>query len=139
MIEESVEKINNLKNINEYMKKNNYKIIISDLIIDNMTEALMKYKKHNILLIGEAGVGKTAIVEKYAEILNKHIVPQELREKIIYELSLNNLISGCKYRGDFEEKVEEIFNNINENSIIFIDEIHNALHCGAADGAIALG
>ncbi len=96
--------------------------------IKELVKILSKYKKSNAIIVGKTGIGKTALVEKLAIEINKHKIPQ-LRDTTVYELSLNNLIAGTKYRGEFEEKIEKILQDVKNNKevILFIDEIHNIL------------
>lgn len=102
---------------------------------------LLRAKKNNPVLIGEAGVGKTAIVEGLAQRIAEGNIYPELRDKRIIELDLNALISGTKYRGEFEERLEGILKELKENPnvILFIDEIHNIVGAGAAQGALDAG
>lgn len=95
-------------------------------------------EKNNALIIGEAGVGKSALVEKLAYLINQKKVNEGLKGKIIYELSLSSIVAGTKYRGEFEEKLRKIIDKVKEmdNVIIFIDEIHNLIGAGGAEGAI---
>ena len=87
------------------------------------------------MIIGEAGVGKSALVEKLAMMINQGKVVDSLKNKIIYELSLSSLVAGTKYRGEFEEKFKKIIDKVKDldNVIIFIDEIHNVIGAGGAD------
>lgn len=103
-----------------------------------LVETLLRKNKNNPLLIGKAGVGKTAIVEELARRITRKQVPEILQDKEIILLNMGTLIAGTKYRGEFEERltniIEEIINN--ENVIIFIDEIHTLIGAGGAEGAI---
>lgn len=113
-------------------------VIGRDKEINRLIEVLLRRKKNNPLLLGEAGVGKTAIVEGLAlKISNKSVPPQLLNKKII-SLSLANLVAGTKYRGEFEDKVNKIILELEENPdlILFIDEIHSLVGAGGAEGAI---
>lgn len=132
---------NNLKygvNLNEKVKNKNYNITGRDKELNELIEALCKKDKSNAILIGEAGVGKTAIVEALAEKINKDQVPEYLKNKQIIELTISSIVSGTRYRGDFEEKIEKIINEFesNEDLILFIDEIHTIVGAGGAEGAI---
>ena len=90
------------------------------------------------MIIVEACVGKSALVEKLAMMINQGKVVDSLKNKIIYELSLSSLVAGTKYRGEFEEKFKKIIDKVKDldNVIIFIDEIHNVIGAGGAEGAI---
>lgn len=95
-------------------------------IIDEMIHVLIRKEKSNPLLIGKPGVGKTTLIESLAQLINEGKVPLQLKDKEIYEINLNSLLSGTNFRGDFEKRVENIINLIkeNKNAILFIDEIH---------------
>lgn len=108
--------------------------------ISSILQILMRKNKCNPLLIGDAGVGKTAIVEEIARRLNKANVPESLKGYKIMKIDLSELIAGTKYRGDFEEKLNKILHQVeHEKKIIFIDEIHTLVNAGGADGAISAG
>ncbi|MCK9535996.1 MAG: AAA family ATPase [Bacilli bacterium] len=114
-------------------------VIGRDEEIRRIIQVLARKTKNNVILIGEAGVGKTAIVEGLAERIVKNDVPSTLKDKIIYELDMGALIAGAKYRGEFEERLKAILNKIKESDgkiILFIDEIHLIIDAGKADGAI---
>ena len=106
--------------------------------IKNTIEILCRRKKNNPVLIGEAGVGKTAIVEELSRRISLGEVPNLLRNKRIISLDMSNMVAGTKYRGEFEERVNRILKEIeeNENIILFIDEIHTIVGAGGAEGAI---
>ncbi len=106
--------------------------------INSVIEALLRKKKSNPLLIGSAGVGKTAIVEELARRINSGLVPNELLNKTIVMLEMGSLVSGTKYRGEFEERLTKIIKEVidNKNIILFIDEIHTLINAGGAEGAI---
>ena len=114
------------------------KVICRDKEIDKIILTLTRKKKCNPLLIGPAGVGKTAIVEELTRRINKCLVPDSLRNYKIYMVEMGSLISGTKYRGDFEERLNQIIKEIitSKNVILFIDEIHSMVGAGGADGAI---
>lgn len=99
--------------------------------------SLSRRNKPNAILVGEPGVGKTAIVEELAKRLTKNQVPL-LKNKVIYELDLASTVGGTKYRGEFEDKLKKIIKKVKEdgNAILFIDEIHNVIKAGGAEGAI---
>lgn len=136
--ETPLDQISTLVNINKKVKNKKYKIIGRENEIEQICTILSKKEKNNVLIIGEAGVGKSAIVEKLAMMINHHQVVDSLKNKIIYELSLSSLVAGTKYRGEFEEKFKKIIDKVKnlDNVIIFIDEIHNVIGAGGAEGAI---
>lgn len=109
-----------------------------DQEIDNIIQILLRKNKSNPLLIGEAGVGKTAIVEEFTRRIVNGAVPLKLKEAIIYNLPMSVLVAGTKYRGEFEERFEKIIKEAidNPNIILFIDEIHTIIGAGGAEGAI---
>lgn len=126
-------------NLNEKVKSKKYIPIVGRAKeLNELIEALCKKDKNNAILIGEAGVGKTAIVEALAYKINKNEVPKELQNKKIIEISMTSVISGTRYRGEFEEKMEKIIDEFKENDdyILFIDEIHTMVGTGGSDGAI---
>ena len=106
--------------------------------INTLIEILSRRNKNNPLLLGEAGVGKTAIVEELARRIIKKNVPDKLKNTKILSLSMANLVSGTKYRGEFEERVTKIIKELENNPeiILFIDEIHTLVGAGGAEGAI---
>lgn len=106
--------------------------------IERVLQILSRRNKNNPCLIGEAGVGKTAIVEGVAELFMRNLVPEQLKNKFIFALDFTSLLSGAKYRGDFEERVKACIDEaVNHgNIILFIDEIHTIVGAGAAEGAI---
>ncbi len=113
-------------------------VIGRDKEVSKLIEIIMRKNKCNPILIGDAGVGKTAIVEEFTRrIVNKE-VPSRLRNKVVYSVSMADLVSGTKYRGEFEEKILKIIKELekNKNIILFIDEIHTLVGAGGADGAI---
>ena len=136
--ETPLDQIPTLVNINKKVKTKKYKIIGRENEIDQVCTILSKKEKNNVLIIGEAGVGKSALVEKLAMMINQGKVVDSLKNKIIYELSLSSLVAGTKYRGEFEEKFKKIIDKVRDldNVIIFIDEIHNVIGAGGAEGAI---
>ena len=136
--ETPLDQIPTLVNINKKVKTKKYKIIGRENEIDQVCTILSKKEKNNVLIIGEAGVGKSALVEKLAMMINQGKVVDSLKNKIIYELSLSSLVAGTKYRGEIEEKFKKIIDKVKDldNVIIFIDEIHNVIGAGGAEGAI---
>ena len=128
-----IEDFNELEDVSIRVGKDKCKIIGFDKELKELEKGLCRLKKPNVLLVGEPGVGKTALVEKFAKLLTVGNVARNLRGKKVYELYLNNTIAGTRYRGDFEEKIVNILNVIekSENVILFIDEIHNIMGLGA--------
>ena len=106
--------------------------------IKRVLEILCRRSKNNPCLIGEPGVGKTAIIEGLAQMINDRKVPDILKDKLIISIDLTSMIAGAKYRGEFEDRLKKLMNEINgsENVIIFIDEIHTIVGAGGAEGAI---
>ncbi len=106
--------------------------------LNRLIEILCRRTKNNPLLLGEAGVGKTAIVEELARRIVLDNVPKALRGKTILSLSMAGLVAGTKYRGEFEERVGKILKEVEENDdiLVFIDEIHTLVGAGGAEGAI---
>lgn len=106
--------------------------------IKRIIEILSRKNKNNPLLIGKAGVGKTAIVEQLSNLIVKGDVPFSLKNKKIINIDMATLVAGTKYRGEFEERVKKILSEVEENSdiILFIDEIHTLVGAGGAEGAI---
>lgn len=114
-------------------------IVGRDEEIRRILHILSRRKKNNPILIGEAGVGKTAIVEGIAWRIVKNDVPENLRTKKIFSLDLSALIAGAKYKGEFEERLKAVVKEVNEsngNIILFIDEIHTLIGAGGGQGAI---
>lgn len=118
--------------------KKNDPLIGRNREIERVMQVLARRTKNNPCLIGEAGVGKTAIVEGVAELFVRNLVPDSLKNRFIFSLDLTALLSGAKYRGDFEERIKACIEEaVNAgNIILFIDEIHTIVGAGAAEGAI---
>jgi ATP-dependent Clp protease ATP-binding subunit ClpC len=106
--------------------------------IERVMQILSRRSKNNPVLIGEPGVGKTAVVEGLAQAIVKGEVPETLKDKQLYSLDLGSLIAGSRYRGDFEERLKKVTKEIRTRGdiIVFIDEIHTLVGAGAAEGAI---
>src|SRR5688500_2834425 len=106
--------------------------------IERVMEVLTRRKKNNPVLIGEPGVGKTAIVEGLAQLIANGDCPDSLRDHRVLSLDMAAVIAGTKYRGQFEERLKAVMNEIaqNKNVILFIDELHTLVGAGAAEGAI---
>ncbi|OHD11328.1 MAG: Clp protease [Spirochaetes bacterium GWD1_27_9] len=114
------------------------KVIGRDLEIERVLQILSRRTKNNPILIGEPGVGKTAIVEGLAQKIINNTVPDALSDKRVITLDLAQVVAGTKYRGEFEERLKRIIREIHEaqDIIIFIDELHTIIGAGAAEGAI---
>ena len=119
-------------------ESNNNRIFKRDTEIKTLIEILLRKNKNNPLLVGEAGVGKTAIVEELVRLINEEEVPEFLIGYKVIELDTGSLISGTRYRGDFEDRLNKIIKEViaEKNIILFIDEIHTLVNCGGAEGAI---
>jgi ATP-dependent Clp protease ATP-binding subunit ClpC len=106
--------------------------------IERLMQVLSRRTKNNPVLIGEPGVGKTAVVEGLAQAIVKGEVPETLKDKHLYTLDLGSLVAGSRYRGDFEERLKKVLKEIRTRGdiIMFIDEIHTLVGAGAAEGAI---
>ena len=106
--------------------------------IERVMQVLSRRTKNNPVLIGEPGVGKTAVVEGLAQAIYKNDVPETLKDKQVYALDLGALVAGSRYRGDFEERLKKVLKEIKSRGdiILFIDEIHTLVGAGAAEGAI---
>lgn len=131
------------RNINDDVKNRKIDPIIGrDEEIRSITRILSRKTKNNPVLIGEPGVGKTAIVEGLAQRIVKGDVPESLKNKTIWELNMASLIAGAKYRGEFEERLKKVLDEVKKsegNLIMFIDEIHLIVGTGAVDGAMDTG
>ena len=131
------------RNIIEDVKNRKIDPIIGrDDEVRSITRILSRKTKNNPVLIGEPGVGKTAIVEGLAQRIVKGDVPNSLKDKIIWELDMAALIAGAKYRGEFEERLKKVLDEVKKsegNIIMFIDEIHTIVGTGAIEGAMDTG
>ena len=131
------------RDITKYAKDGKLNPVIGrDEEIRNITRILSRKTKNNPVLIGEPGVGKTAIIEGLAQRIVKGDVPSSLKDKTIWELDMASLIAGAKYRGEFEERLKNILNEVRKsdgNIIMFIDEIHMIVGAGKLDGAMDAG
>ncbi len=106
--------------------------------IERTIQILCRRRKNNALLVGEAGVGKTAIAEGLARLIIEQKVPSVLADSVIYSLDLGSLLAGTKYRGDFEKRLKSVLHQLKEQkgAILFIDEIHTIIGAGAASGGL---
>lgn len=113
-------------------------VIGRDKEIQRVIQVLSRRTKNNPVLIGEPGVGKTAIVEGLAERINKEEVPELLLNKRVISLDLSAMVAGTKYRGEFEKRLKSVMNDIQKSGdvLLFIDELHTLIGAGAAEGAI---
>ena len=104
--------------------------------LERLVQVLCRRRKNNPLLVGEAGVGKTAIVEGLAKRIVDGEVPEVLADCVVYSLDMGALLAGTKYRGDFEARLKAVLKQLSEkaNGILFIDEIHTIIGAGAASG-----
>ena len=131
------------RDITQYVKDGKVDPVIGrDDEIRSITRILSRKTKNNPVLIGEPGVGKTAIIEGHAGRIVKGDVPSSLKDKTIWELDMAALIAGAKYRGEFEERLKNVLNEVKKsegNIIMFIDEIHMIVGAGKLDGAMDAG
>ncbi len=131
------------RDITQYVKDGKVDPVIGrDEEIRSITRILSRKTKNNPVLIGEPGVGKTAIIEGLAGRIIKGDVPSSLKDKTIWELDMAALIAGAKYRGEFEERLKNVLNEVKKsegNIIMFIDEIHMIVGAGKLDGAMDAG
>ena len=126
-------------NLTEKAKNNELDPVIDrEASVQRLIEILCRRTKNNPILIGKAGVGKTAIVEELARLIQKDMVPINISGKKIISLDMASAVSGTKYRGEFEERMKKIIKELEENDdiILFIDEIHTLVGAGGAEGAI---
>jgi len=113
-------------------------LIGRDHEIMRASQILCRRRKNNPILVGEAGVGKTAIAEGLAKLIVEKKVPEVLHDAVIYSLDLGALVAGTKYRGDFEKRLKDVINNlkVEKGAILFIDEIHTIIGAGSASGGV---
>ena len=128
------------KNLNRYASELPWSVVGREGEIDRLIRTLCRKTKNNPCLVGDAGVGKTAIVEGLAAKIVRGEVPPQLEGAVIYSLDLGRLLAGTKYRGDFEERMKAIITEAAQNPavILFIDELHTVVGAGGAEGAIDL-
>ena len=112
-------------------------LIGRELEVERVIQVLCRRRKNNPLLVGEAGVGKTAIAEGLAWRITENEVPEVLADSTVYALDMGALLAGTKYRGDFEQRLKGVLKALKDqpNAILFIDEIHTLIGAGAASGS----
>ncbi len=126
-------------NLNELARQGKIDPLIGrDQEVMRLIQVLCRRRKNNPLLVGESGVGKTAVVEGLARMIEEDQVPEVLRDNVIYSLDLGALLAGTKYRGDFEKRFKNLLAELKRKpqSILFIDEIHTIIGAGAASGGV---
>ena len=124
-------------NMNNYAKDGKYDPVIGrDALVDSIIEILCKRKKANVALVGEAGVGKSSVVELLAQRIVNNKVPAALKNKEIRALNLNDLVAGTKYRGEYEERLQKIIKEVcsSKDIIVYIDELHALVGNGGTGG-----
>lgn len=125
------------QNLNQMAKDGKIDPLIGrELEVERVVQVLCRRRKNNPLLVGEAGVGKTAIAEGLAWRITEGDVPEVLAEAVVYSLDMGALLAGTKYRGDFEQRLKAVLKQLKDqpNSVLFIDEIHTLIGAGAASG-----
>lgn len=126
-------------NLNEEAKAGRIDPLVGRLSeVERVSQILARRRKNNPLLVGESGVGKTAIAEGLAKMIIEEEVPDVLKDSVVYSLDLGSLLAGTKYRGDFEKRFKGLLADLKkrENAILFIDEIHTIIGAGAASGGV---
>ena len=130
-------------NLNKEVRNGNQDPIIGrDEEIRDVIRILSRKAKNNPVLIGEPGVGKTAIVEGLAQRIVRNDVPDNLKDKTIISLDMGSLIAGAKYRGEFEERLKNVLKEVKKSEgkiLLFIDEIHNIVGAGKTEGSMDAG
>ncbi|MCX2748835.1 ATP-dependent Clp protease ATP-binding subunit [Arthrobacter sp. MI7-26] len=127
------------RNLTQAARENKLDPVIGrELEMERVMQVLSRRTKNNPVLIGEPGVGKTAVVEGLAQAIVRGNVPESLKDKQLYTLDLGSVVAGSRYRGDFEERLKKVLKEIRTRGdiILFIDEIHTLVGAGAAEGAI---
>ncbi|WP_191600773.1 ATP-dependent Clp protease ATP-binding subunit ClpA [Marinomonas algicola] len=126
-------------NLNEEAKKGKIdRLIGREYEVERVVQTLSRRRKNNPLLVGESGVGKTAIAEGLAKRIVDNEVPDVIQDGVVYSLDMGALLAGTKYRGDFEKRLKQLLNDLKKqpNAILFIDEIHTIIGAGAASGGV---
>lgn len=133
-----LDNIDELTNLNKRMIKEPTFVYEREKELNLICNTLQRKQKPNVLIVGEPGVGKSALIEYLAYKIASGDIIDNLKNKVIYELDIPSIVAGTKYRGEFEEKLKKIIKKIKEDrdAIIFIDEIHNIIGAGGAEGAI---
>ena len=126
-------------NLNEKAEKGEIDPLIGrDFEVERISQILIRRRKNNPLLVGEAGVGKTAIVEGIAKLIYEKKAPLPIAESVVYALDMGAVVAGTKYRGDFEKRLKALIVDLKKkkNAILFIDEIHTIIGAGSASGSV---
>lgn len=124
-------------NMVQAAKEGKYDPVIGrDDLVDSIMEDMCKRKKPNVVLLGEAGTGKTSLVELLAQRIASGNVPEPLKDKVIFNLNLNDLVAGTKYRGEYEQRLQEVIREVIQHPeiIVYIDEFHNLVGNGGEKG-----
>ena len=126
-------------NLNERAKKGEIDPLIGrEHEIERISQILIRRRKNNPLLVGEAGVGKTAIIEGLAKLIHEKKAPKPITNSTVYSLDMGSLVAGTKYRGDFEKRLKSLISELKKqkSAILFIDEIHTIIGAGSASGSV---
>lgn len=125
-------------NFNELAKSNRYDpVFYKNIEIKKIIETLCRRVKNNVILLGHPGVGKTAIVECIAQMIVRNEVPDVLQNKKVYGIKMSTMLAGTSYRGEFEERAEELLKEVCRSEVIlFIDELHTIMKAGASEGSV---
>jgi ATP-dependent Clp protease ATP-binding subunit ClpA len=130
--------IEGLININEQVQRRDSIVVGFEDELEQLIKVLLRIRKPNAAIVGQPGVGKTALVEKLALSINNKTAPKWFWDKQIIEMPMSNMVAGTKFRGEFEEKMKKVITALenSDNIILFIDEMHTLLGAGGAEGAI---
>ena len=126
-------------NLNERARKGEIDPLIGrEHEIERISQILIRRRKNNPLLVGEAGVGKTAIIEGLAKLIHEKKAPKPITNSTVYSLDMGSLVAGTKYRGDFEKRLKSLISELKKqkSAILFIDEIHTIIGAGSASGSV---
>jgi len=121
-------------NLNDLAKNKGIDPLIGrEIEVDQLVQTLARRKKNNVIMVGDPGVGKTAIVEGLAKLIIENKVPEIIKDNIVYNLDIGSLLAGTKYRGDFEERLKAVLDELvdRDDAILFIDEIHMIMGAGS--------